>query len=103
MAYRCNPYLARRVGFQNSASVSDQRFQTAGSYSLMSPPRTGRRRILPWAGWGTGSPGRGGRQLEGAMRSLRVVVGDVVGQHAAEVSLAEDQHAVGEFGANGQY
>jgi hypothetical protein len=42
-------------------------------------------------------------QLEGAMRSLRVVVGGVLGQHAAEVSLAEDQHAVGEFGANGQY
>jgi hypothetical protein len=49
------------VGFQNSATVSDQRFQAAGSYSLMSPPRTGRRRILPWAGWGTGTPGRGGR------------------------------------------
>jgi hypothetical protein len=51
----------RPVGFQNSATVSDQRFQAAGSYSLMSPPRTGRRRILPRAGWGTGDPGRGGR------------------------------------------
>jgi hypothetical protein len=37
------------------------------------------------------------------MRSLRVVVRGVLSQHAAEVPLAEDQHAVGEFGANGQY
>jgi hypothetical protein len=34
-------------GFQNSAMVSDQGFQAAVSYSLMSPPRIGRRRILP--------------------------------------------------------
>jgi hypothetical protein len=30
--------------------------QTADSYSLSKPPRTGRRRILPWAGLGTGDP-----------------------------------------------
>ena len=35
------------VGFQNSAMALDQRFQAADSYSLMSPPRIGRRRILP--------------------------------------------------------
>jgi transposase len=35
------------VGFQNPAMGRDQRFQAAGSYSLMSPPRTGRTRILP--------------------------------------------------------
>src|SRR3954452_1759486 len=29
------------VGCQNSAMASDQRFQAAGSYSLMSPPRIG--------------------------------------------------------------
>ena len=50
--------LDRPVGFQNSATASDQRFQAAGSYSLMSPPRTGRRRILPWARSGTGPDGR---------------------------------------------
>ena len=49
------------VGFQNSATASDQRFQAAGSYWLISPPRTGRRRILPWTGSGTGDSGRGGR------------------------------------------
>ena len=49
------------VGFQNSATASDQRFQAAGSYSLIRPPRTGRRRILPWTGSGTGDSGRGGR------------------------------------------
>ena len=36
------------------------------------------------------------------MWSLRVVVGGVLGQHAAEVPLAEDQHAVGDLGADGQ-
>ncbi len=40
-------YLNTLVGFQNSAMVSDQGFQAAVSYSLMSPPRIGRRRILP--------------------------------------------------------
>jgi hypothetical protein len=58
---RGGAHPAEAVRFQNSATVSDQRFQAAGSYSLMSPPRTGRRRILPRAGWGTGDPGRGGR------------------------------------------
>ena len=37
------------------------------------------------------------------MRSLRVVVRGVLGQQPAEVSLAEDQHAVGQLGADGQY
>jgi len=36
-----------RVGFQNSAMASDQRFQAAGSCWLISPPRTGRCRTLP--------------------------------------------------------
>ena len=49
------------VGFQNAAMVPDQRFQAAASYSLRSPPRIGRRRILPWTGSGTGDVGRGGR------------------------------------------
>jgi hypothetical protein len=35
------------AGFQKSAMALDQRFQPAGSYSLMSPLRIGRRRILP--------------------------------------------------------
>ena len=35
------------VGCQNSAMVPDQRFEAAASYSLMSPPKIGRRRILP--------------------------------------------------------
>jgi transposase len=28
--------------------VADQRFQAAASYSLRSPPKIGRRQILPW-------------------------------------------------------
>jgi len=34
--------------------------QAAVSYSLRSPPRIGRRQILPWTGSGTGDVGRGG-------------------------------------------
>lgn len=37
--------LADRVGFQNSATAADLRFQAARSYSLISPPRIGRRLI----------------------------------------------------------
>jgi hypothetical protein len=46
---------------QNAAVVPDQRFQAAASYSLRSPPRIGRRLILPSTGAGTGDVGRGGR------------------------------------------
>ena len=51
------------VGCQNSATASDQRFQAAASYSLIKPPRIGRRRILPRIGSGTGASGRGGRSF----------------------------------------
>ena len=49
------------VGFQNVAVVPDQRFQAAASYSLRSPPRTGRRQILSSTGSGIDDVGRGGR------------------------------------------
>ena len=54
---------AMPVGCQNSATASDQRFQAAASYSLIKPPRIGRRRILPRIGSGTGASGRGGRSF----------------------------------------
>jgi hypothetical protein len=37
------------------------------------------------------------------MRPACVVGRGIQGKHLAEVLLAEDQHAVGEFGADGQY
>jgi len=40
-------WIATPVGCQNWAMGCDQRFQAAGSYSLIRPPRIGRRRILP--------------------------------------------------------
>jgi hypothetical protein len=47
------------VGFQNSATRADLGFYAARSYSLMRPPRTGRRLIRSrersatgWSGWG---------------------------------------------------
>jgi hypothetical protein len=83
----------RPGGFQNAATASDQWFQAADSYSLSKPPRTGRRRIRPWAGWGRGGP-RTWWALQRSVWPLRVVMRSVCGQHPAEVPLPEDQHAV---------
>ena len=49
------------VGFQVSATGLDLGFYAARSYSLMRPPRTGRRLISSCERWATGWPGRGGR------------------------------------------
>jgi hypothetical protein len=40
-------------------------------------------------------------QLQRAMRPLPVVVPRVLGEDAAQVSLAEDQHLIGDLGADG--
>ena len=48
------------VGCQNLAIVAGQAFQAARSYSLMRPPRTGRRLIFFWERSATGGSGRGG-------------------------------------------
>jgi hypothetical protein len=37
------------------------------------------------------------------MRPLSVVVHRILGKHAAQVSLPEDQHPIGHFGADGQH
>jgi hypothetical protein len=37
------------------------------------------------------------------MRPLGVVVHRILGKHPAQVSLAEDQHPVGDLGADGQH
>ena len=42
-------------------------------------------------------------QLQRSMRSPRVVVRGIHGKRPAEMSLAEDQHAVGDLGADGQH
>ena len=60
-----HPFLTRHVepvGFQNSAAGPDLRFYAARSYSLMRPPRTGRRWIRSWERFATGWSGRGGRR-----------------------------------------
>ena len=49
------------VGFQNSATGADLGLYAARSYSLMRPPRTGRRWIRSWERSATGWSGRGGR------------------------------------------
>jgi hypothetical protein len=40
-------------------------------------------------------------KVEGAVGSSTVVVANVFREHDTQVSLAEDQHAVGEFGSQG--
>ena len=55
-SHRC-----RAVGFQNSATGLDLGFYAARSYSLMRPPRTGRRRIRSWERSAAGWSGRGGQ------------------------------------------
>jgi hypothetical protein len=52
------------VGFQNSATGPDLGFYAARSYSLIRPPRTGRRFILSVATSATGWSGRGGRSWQ---------------------------------------
>jgi hypothetical protein len=54
--------------------------------------RLGSRRCRAWR-----------TQLQRSVRPLCGVMRGVRGKHLAKVPLAEDQHAVGEFGANGQY
>jgi len=54
-------YGAGPGGFQNSATRLDLGFYAARLYSLMSPPRTGRRLIRFWRRSATGWSGRGGR------------------------------------------
>jgi hypothetical protein len=49
------------AGFQNSATGPELAFYAARSYSLMRPPRTGRRLIRSREGSATGWSGRGGR------------------------------------------
>jgi hypothetical protein len=53
-----------------------------------------------WASCRAGGSGRGGRSQR-ARGPPRVVVRRVLSERPAEVSLAEDQHAVGEFGSDG--
>jgi hypothetical protein len=52
---------AKPVGFHNSATGADLGFYVARSYSLMRPPRMGRRLIRSRERPATGWSGRGGR------------------------------------------
>src|SRR5690348_8908601 len=59
-AWRSMSVIFPPVGCQNLAIVAGQAFQAARSYSLMRPPRTGRRLIFFWERSATGWSGRGG-------------------------------------------
>jgi hypothetical protein len=84
------------VGFQNSAIASEQQFQAVRSYSdhrarVEAGPagvRTPRRTVLDK-----------GARLQRAIGLPCVVVRHMLGKHPVKVSVAGDQHAVGEFGS----
>jgi hypothetical protein len=91
------------VGFQNSATAADHRFssrglvlvdQAADNRSTSDPAvdRLGDGRFRTWRA-----------QLQASVRPMSVVVHRIPGKHAAQVSFPEDQHSVGEFGADGQH
>ena len=79
--------------------------QAARVYSLISPPRTGFRRLLCVYGGHGGARSVGfvvGDALGDALvRPGRVVVRLVLGQDGAQMPLAEDQYPVEEFSAQG--
>src|SRR6266536_3518688 len=52
--------LVERVGFQNPADWSDLGLYAVRSYSLMRPPRMGRRLIRSWVRLTAGRSERGG-------------------------------------------
>lgn len=57
---RASAAVRALAGFQNSAAGLDLGFYAARSYSLMRPPRTGRRLIRSWVRSAVGWSGRGG-------------------------------------------
>ena len=78
-------------------------FYAARSYSLMRPPRTGRRLIRFRERSATGWSGRGRLELAAAMGAPSVVVGLILGQDQQQMPLAEDQHPVGNLGPGGEH
>jgi hypothetical protein len=72
----------QRVGFQELATCAEQRFYGTRSYSLISPPRTGRRVMCLWLRFVRGGAGRPWwAQVAGAVGSSAVVVADIFGEH----------------------
>ena len=69
------------VGFQNAATGIDLGFYVARSYSLMKPPRTGRRLIRSWERSATGSRAGAGARWTPRSRLAHPA-------HAAVVELA---------------
>jgi hypothetical protein len=81
------------VGCQNCGTGLELGFQATRSYSLMRPPRRGRRLIRSWERSPMEWSGR--VELAAAMGSSSVVVGLALGQDRPQTRFAEDQHPVG--------
>jgi hypothetical protein len=82
-------------GFPKLGTGANLGLQAARSYSLISPPRTGRRLIRWWS-----------RRGAGEVAALDVAYGHcsggVPGKDVPQVPLAEYQDAVSELASNGQ-
>ena len=99
------PALERSHGKASSAahlwdSTSRRAAYAAVSYSLISPPRMVRRAIVCSPPGTESGHGRGGRRCCPRSGRWGVVVLDILGQHGSQVTSAEDQQAVGEFGSD---
>jgi hypothetical protein len=90
------------VGFQNSVMGLSSGY-AACSYSLIKPPRTGRRVIRLSFAVGDRVVWPRRAELATAVGSPTVVVSGVGRQDGSQVLFAEDQHTVGEFGSGGEH
>ena len=85
----------------DSATGAELGFYAARWYSLMRPPRIGRRWIRSRERSATGWPGRA--ELAAALGAPPVVVGLVLGQDRLQRPLAEDQHPVSNLVPDGKH
>jgi hypothetical protein len=76
-------------------------FYTARSYSLVRPPRTGRR-LIRSREVSDGEAGPGRAELAAAV-GAPVVVPGVLSQDDPQVAFAEDQHPVGDLRPGGEH
>ena len=96
-------WLLEPARFQNSAIGPDLGFYAARSYSLMRPPRTGRRWIRFLGEIREGVIGSGRAELAAAMGPPPVVMALVLGQDRPQMPFAEDQHPVGDLRPGGEH
>jgi hypothetical protein len=91
------------VGFQKSVTYAEEQFSRC-PFVLVDQATKNRPTLDPFIVEVRHGVGRLWRaKFAGAVRPSTVVVPDVLREHHTQVPLAEDQHAVGEFGSDRAY